>query len=104
MGNMIIVMIYLLALLILHAATKRIKNQRFIRMRNYLTNGLIWNSILSFLTESYMLMAISTITNLRNFKFTSFGAGLSAILALIGSFVLIGLPIFVLCFLLNRSK
>jgi hypothetical protein len=73
-------------------------------MRNYLTNGLIWNSILSFLTESYMLMAISTITNLRDCRYNSFGTFLSSNLAFIGLIVLIGLPIFVLFFLLKKSK
>ena len=49
-------------------------------------------------------MAISSITNLRIFKHTSVGTVLSGNLAIIGAFVLIGLPIFVLFFLQNKSK
>ena len=104
MGNVFIVMIYLVALVICYACTQRIKNHRFLRIRNYLTQGLFWNTILSFFTESYLLMAISSITNLRIFKHTSVGTVLSGNLAIIGAFVLIGLPIFVLFFLQTKSK
>ena len=64
MGNLIIVLVYLVALLIFYACTQKVTNQRFKRIRNFMTKGLIWNTILSFLTESYVLLAISSITNL----------------------------------------
>jgi len=104
MGSVFIVMIYLLALLIFYKCTKKVENQYFRRVREYLTNGLIWNTVLSFLMESYLLLAISSITNLRIFKIASAGTGLSLIFAILGSLPLIGFPIFVLCFLKKKSK
>jgi hypothetical protein len=54
--------------------------------------------------ESYLLLAISSITNLRIFKIASARTGLSLIFAILGSLPLIGFPIFVLCFLKKKSK
>jgi hypothetical protein len=104
MGNVFIVMIYLVILLIFYLCTKNVKNQKLKRFRDYFTNGLIWNKILSFVKETFLLLAISSVTNLRLFKFTSTGTSLSLILAILGSMTIISLPIFVLYFLQKNSK
>lgn len=104
MGNVFIVMIYLVILLIFYLCTKNVKNQKLKRFRDYFTNGLIWNKILSFVKETFLLLTISSVTNLRLFKFTSPGTSLSLILAILGSMTIISLPIFVLYFLQKNSK
>jgi len=104
MGNVFIVMVYLIALLIFYAATLSVKNERFLRLRTFLTKGLIWNTIISFLTETYILIAISSITNFHIFKFTSLGNVLSLNFAMVGTMVLIGFPIFVLVFLQRKGN
>ena len=104
MGNVLIMLIYLLALLVFFYFSNNWKNQRLLRIRDFFTNGLIWNTVLSFLTESYMLIVISTIINLRNFKFTSPGTGFSLILAMLSVILIIGFPIFVLSFLLKNNR
>lgn len=104
MGNVLIMLIYLFALLVFYHFSKNWQNQRLLRVRDFFTDGLIWNTILSFLSESYLLVVISTITNLRIFKFTSAGTGFSLILAILAVISTIGFPIFVLCFLLKNSR
>ena len=104
MGNVFIVMIYLVILLIFYLCTKNVKNQKLKLFRDDFTNGLIWNKILSFVKETFLLLAISSVTNLRLFKFTSQGTSLSLILAILGSMTIISLPIFVLYFLQKNSK
>jgi hypothetical protein len=69
-----------------------------------MTKGLIWNTILSFLTESYVLLAISSITNLLHFKFTSIGTSISLILAMLAVLVVVCFPFFVLFLLLKNSN
>lgn len=104
MGDVLIALVYLLALLFFYYLTRKIQNPRLLRIRHYLTDGLIWNTILSFMMESYLLVVVSTVTNFRIFKFTSAGASFSLIFSMLGSVMLIVFPIFVLCFLQKKSK
>jgi hypothetical protein len=104
MGDVLIALVYLLALLVFYYLTRKIQNLRLLRIRHYLTDGLIWNTILSFMIESYLLVVVSTVTNFRIFKFTSAGASFSLIFSMLGSVMLIVFPIFVLCFLQKKSK
>ena len=49
--------------------------------------------------ESYMIVAISSITNLKSLEFTSVGTFLSSNFAMIGIFELVGFPLWSLIFM-----
>lgn len=100
MGNMLPVILYLLILLLLIGLTSRVKNERFVKLRTYIKERLMWGWILSFLSESFLVFCISTLSNFKRFNFDGKGQSLSGVLAvLFGVLVLIGYPLFQLVFL-----
>ncbi len=62
----------------------------------------MWNQTLSFMSESYMLLAISCLTNFSYFKFTTFGEIFSGIFAQLGTIVLVLFPALLLRFMHNE--
>ena len=48
-------------------ATKTIKNERIKKLRTYLVSKLMWKETISFMSESYMLLAVSCLTSYSNF-------------------------------------
>lgn len=53
--------------------------------------------------ESYMIVAISSVTNLKSLEFTSLGTFLSSNFALIGIVELVGFPLWSLIFMKTRN-
>ena len=105
MGNLLIVLGYLIILLIFYVCTWMCKNERFMHYRGILVEGLIWGKVISFVNEGYMLLSISCITNFLVFKFDSLGTVISSNTTVIAVFVLVGFPIFSYTFLLkHRAK
>ena len=104
MGNMLPVMLYLLILLMLTGITSGIENERFVKFRTYIKERLAWGWILSFFSESFLVISISTFSNFNRFQFHGKGESLSGVLAvLFGVLVLVGYPLFQLLFL-RRNK
>ena len=66
-GNLLLIMAYLVIMLIFYAVTPNNSETKFGRCRAKLTKGLVWNSVLSFMLESYMLLSISAVVNLGRF-------------------------------------
>lgn len=105
MGNLLIVMGYLIILLIFYACTWMFTNKKFMHYRGILVDGLIWNKVISFINEGYMLLSISCVTNFLVFRFDSLGTIVSSNITVIAVFVLVGFPIYSYTFLLkNRAK
>jgi magnesium-transporting ATPase (P-type) len=99
-GMIICVLVFLL---IFHVTTSGVKNEKFVRFRAIVTKGLIWNNLLTFFTESYMLMSISTVTNYTEFYFNSLGTIVSSNLCMLGTVIIFGFPLWLLIFL-NAKK
>jgi hypothetical protein len=104
-GSLLIVIAYLFFLLVFYASTHFIKHKKFMHYRNKMVEGLLWNKIISFVSEAYMQLTISCIMNFLAFRFTSFGPSFSTIAAILSFVVCVGFPIFSFCFLYkNRDK
>ena len=103
MGSLLIPMFYYITMLLFYAGTMCVKNEKFNRVRNWLTKDLLWNSILSFIIESYMIVCISSITNFKKFEFTSFGTVFSSNLTMIFFMILIAYPLWSLIFMRNNA-
>ena len=78
---MFVVMIVYLVLFLFIGVTKKIENERIKKLRNYLVSKLMWKETLSFIMESYMLLAISVLTNFTYYDFKTFGQIFSGIFA-----------------------
>jgi len=102
MSTLFLVMIYFALMLIFYAATLCLTNPKIVKCRNKMMNGLVWNQVICFITESFMVMAVCTVTNLsQSFIFTSFGTFLNSNLTMIGVIIILGFPLFALMFLLK---
>ncbi len=53
MGNMLPFLAYLILLLLLTVATQKIKNKRFVKIRNYVAKNIMWGWMLGFISESF---------------------------------------------------
>ena len=100
---MFIVMTVYAILFICIGLTKNIQNQRIKKLRSYLVTKLIWNETLSFISESYMLFAISWITNFTFYEFKTFGQIFSGIFAQLGSLVLVLFPVLLFRFMYKKK-
>ena len=60
--------IYLFLFLIL-AMTKKCKNERITKFRKWLAKKLIWDETLNFMSESYLVLAISCFINFTYYEF-----------------------------------
>lgn len=103
MGTLFLVMVYFVLLLIFYAATVNVTNPRFVKIRAKLTTGLIWNNVICFLTESFMVLALCTTMNLANsFHFKSVGTVISSNLTMLGFLLCVGFPVFAAVFLWKK--
>lgn len=102
MGTLVIAIVYLVLMLFFYVVTMCVKNEKFNRFRNWLTKGLLWNSIISFIVESYMLISISSVTNFKKLEFKSVGTYVSSNLAMIGFVILVGYPLWSLFFMKTK--
>jgi hypothetical protein len=98
-GNLGLLLDLLLILLLLYVATMRVKNERVLKWRGWLTKGLVWNHMFMFFTELYFVFCVSTLTNLVTFRFDTYGMSLNTNLALLMVPVLLGILVFVAVFL-----
>lgn len=103
LGTLLIPMVYFITMLFFYAGTVCVKNEKFNRVRNWLTKDLLWNSIISFIIESYMIVCISSITNFKKFEFNSLGTVVSSNLAMIGLIILIIYPLWSLVFMRKKA-
>ena len=69
---MFIAMVIILFQMIFYQATLKIKNKRFRALRDRLTEGLFWEVPITFIDESFLIIAISFFTNLRVLSFEDF--------------------------------
>ena len=82
-----------------------IKHRMFMHYRNKIVEGLFWNKIISFISEAYMQLVVSCITNFLHFDLKSYGTVISSNAALIAFLICVGFPIFSFCYLYeNRHK
>jgi len=102
MGTLVIAIVYFVLMLFFYVVTMCVKNEKFNRFRNWLTKGLLWNSIISFIVESYMLISISSVTNFKKLEFKSVGTYVSSNLAMIGFVILVGYPLWSLFFMKTK--
>jgi hypothetical protein len=103
-GNVLLGMLYFIILFIFYAVTKNSKHPQVLKIKTKLTNGLFWSEPIQFVTETYMIFAVCTFTNLLAFKFTTYGVTISTNLTMIALIFLLGLPIFALYILLKNRK
>ncbi len=74
-------------------------------MRVKVAENVNFVSLLSFVSESYILLAISCFANFNNFQFKTPGEIFSGIFAQIGAIVLIAYPVFLILFTFkNKNK
>jgi hypothetical protein len=97
-------MVYLLVMLLFYCCTSGIKNNKFRKYRGMITKGLVWNSVLSFLTESYMLLSISSVVNFTALHFEDLGTAVSSNMTVLTMLMLIGFPIFSFVFMILKRK
>jgi hypothetical protein len=91
-------------MLLFYACTYGVSNPKFKRCRATVTRGLIWNTVLSFVIESYMLLSISSVANLTALKFVDLGTAVSSNMSIAVLLLLIGFPLFTLSFLIRNKK
>jgi hypothetical protein len=103
-GTLLLVMSYLAIMLMFYACTPSKGNSSFVRCRNRVTRGLVWNSVFSFMLESYMLLSISAVVNFIQFKFEDLGTALSSNLTALVVVLLVSFPIFTLAFLCLKKR
>ena len=64
-----------------------------------LLDTLYYKSLLSMMMESYAIMSVCVMINLTYIKFGSFGEIVQTVVCFLALAVLLGLPIFILCYL-----
>lgn len=72
------------------------------RVTDWLQSQLCWNTILRFLIESYILIAISSFINLTELTFSDSGSRASTIGAIVGMVVILLLPFFILYYMFRK--
>jgi hypothetical protein len=100
-GNLVFGILFFVIMIALRVVLN-VKNKKLKDLRSKLTDGIFWNEIIQFITETYMILSISTFTNLFVFHFNSFGTTASSNMTMIALPILLIMPIFALTFLLRK--
>jgi hypothetical protein len=103
-GNLALALCYFIAAYLFHLVTLKATNRKVLDIRSKVTGHLFWNEPIQFLTETYMILTISTFTNFFVFKFDSFGKVISSSMTVIAFIVMIGLPIIATAVLLKNKE
>jgi hypothetical protein len=103
-GTLLLVLGYLIIMLLFYACTSGKGTSRFVRCRNQVTKGLVWNSVLSFVSESYMLLSISSVVNTTKFQFEDLGTALSSNFTAVVLILLVVFPVFTLLFMYMKRR
>ena len=73
--------------------------QKVEKLKEKIFKGLLWNSFISFVDESFLLMAISFFASIPNFTFNTYGKIVSANFSFVAALTMISYPIWVTIFL-----
>ena len=80
-GNLFIVMFIYIFLFLVLGVSKNCKNKRIKKARKWIAIKIMWDGTLSFISESYLLLAISCFANFNYYQFKTPGEIFSGIFA-----------------------
>ena len=83
--------------------SRNIENQYIVKLRKKAEEFMIWNALLQYGNESYLIYSISCATQLYSIKWRESGPGFSSFMAFLALVYLIAMP-FINIFLLRRFK
>jgi hypothetical protein len=92
-GNLVLAISYYIMAYLFHLVTLKVTNTKVVSIKNKVTGHLFWNEPIQFLTETYMIITISTFANFHVFHFTTVGDFVSSNLTMISFLVITALPL-----------
>jgi hypothetical protein len=85
--------------------TKNLKNEKIKKIREYAYSNFIWNGVLSFINESFLLTAVSCFANFTDLKWGNPGEKFASIICIaVAFFMLMLYPACSLRFFIKNKK
>jgi len=105
LGTMTFIFLLQLSSLLFIAITKRLSNKYIVKLRGKAKNSIMWNSVLTLINESYIIIALSCLMQYKFLSFKSAGKAFSSLLSFVlGAIILISPFINLAILIKNKHK